>query len=75
MVKVTVRDVPEKIYLALKLRAMDSGHGIETEILLILEQATAPQINLKQCCVGGGDLEVSREQRIRKIRSLVKQSI
>jgi len=43
MAAVTVRNIPETIHRALKLRAARSGRSTEAEIRLILEQAVASE--------------------------------
>ncbi len=44
---ITVRNLPEEVHRALKLRAAQSGRSTEAEIRAILEQAVRPQDRLK----------------------------
>jgi len=44
---VTVRNLPEETYRALKLRATQHGRSIETEIREILEEAVRPKTRIK----------------------------
>lgn len=47
MPAVTVRNVPEEIHRALKVRAAHNGRSTEAEIRVILEEAVAPKTRLK----------------------------
>ena len=46
MATVTVRNLPDEIHRALKLRAAQNGRGIEAEIRHILENAVRPQLGI-----------------------------
>ena len=47
MPAVTVRNLPEEIHRALKLRAVQHGRSTEAEIREILEEAVRPKVRLK----------------------------
>lgn len=69
MAVVTVRDVSEEIYEALKARAAKRGHSIEAEIRQILENAigTHEQVGLGTALAefgrrfGGIDIPIERD--------------
>jgi plasmid stability protein len=44
---ITVHDIPEAIYFALKTRAAHHGRSLAAEIVVILEEAVRPQTRLK----------------------------
>jgi antitoxin FitA len=46
MSAVTVRNLPDEIHRALKLRAVEHGRSTEAEIRYILEAAIQPQLGL-----------------------------
>jgi antitoxin FitA len=43
MATVTVKDLPEKLHRQLKVRAVQHRRSLNSEILALLESATAPQ--------------------------------
>ena len=43
MASITIRHIPDDVHRELRLRAAQHGHGIQAEILCILEQAIRPQ--------------------------------
>jgi plasmid stability protein len=47
MPAVTVRNLPDAIHRALKLRAVQNGRSTEAEIRLILEESVAPKTRLR----------------------------
>jgi len=47
MAAVTIRNIPEKIHRALKLRAAKNGRSTEAEIRQILEECVSPKPRLK----------------------------
>lgn len=66
MASLTVRNIPDEIHRALRVRAAKHGLSTEAEIRAILEQAVRPNIKLGTLLskigheVGGVDLEVER---------------
>lgn len=67
MAAVTVRNIPDKIHRALKLRAARHGRSTEAEIRAILEAAVQPKVGVGSAlrslgrAVGGADLELQRD--------------
>lgn len=67
---VTVRNLPEEVHRALKLRAAEHGRSTEAEIRDILEHAVRPEARVKIGSAlaafgqryGGVDLDVPRDQ-------------
>ena len=67
---ITVRNLPEEIHRALKLRAARHGRSTEAEIREILKEAVRPKARVKIGSelaafgrrFGGVDLEISRDQ-------------
>ena len=55
---VTVRNLPEEIHRALKLRAAQHGRSTEAEIRKILEEAVRPEKRIKI----GSELAAFRQQ-------------
>ncbi len=47
MAAVTVRNLPENVHRALKLRAARNARSTEAEIRVILEEAVSPKTRLK----------------------------
>lgn len=47
MAMLTVRNLPEKVHRALRVRAAQHGHSMEAEVREILESAVAPQDRVK----------------------------
>lgn len=47
MAVLTVRNLPDEVHRALRLRAADHGHSTEAEVRIILEQAVRPEGRLK----------------------------
>lgn len=43
MAMLTVRNLPDEVHRALRLRAAQHGHSMEAEVRQILENATSPQ--------------------------------
>ena len=70
MPAVTVRNLPEEIHRALKLRAVQHGRSTEAEIREILKEAVRPKVRLKIGSelaafgerFGGLDLNDNRDQ-------------
>ena len=70
MPAVTVRNIPEKIHRALKLRAARNGRSTEAEIREILEEAVRPAKRIKIGSelaalgrrLGGVELDIARDQ-------------
>jgi plasmid stability protein len=70
MPAVTVRNIPEKIHRALKLRAARNGRSTEAEIRLILQESVSPKPRLKIGSelaalgrrFGGIDLKIVRDK-------------
>jgi plasmid stability protein len=66
----TVRNLPEETYRALRLRAAQHGRSTEAEVRAILEEAVRPDSRVKIGSelaafgqrFGGLDLDVTREQ-------------
>lgn len=67
MAAVTVRNIPDRIHRALKLRAARHGRSTEAEIRAILEAAVQPKLGVGSAlkslgqAVGGVDLELQRD--------------
>ena len=67
---VTVRNLPEEIHRALKLRAARHGRSTEAEIREILKEAVRPKTRVKVGSelaalgrrFGGVDLDIARDQ-------------
>jgi len=67
---VTVRNLPEEIHRALKVRAAQHGRSTEAEIREILEEAVRPKARVKigselaafGQSFGGLDLDITRDQ-------------
>ena len=47
MATITVRNLPDEIHRALRIRAATNGLSTEAEVRLILEQAVRPETRLK----------------------------
>ncbi len=47
MAMLTVRNIPEEVHRALRVRAAQHGHSMEAEVRGILESATSPQGRVK----------------------------
>jgi plasmid stability protein len=70
MPSITVRNVPEEVRRALRVRAAMHGRSTEAEIRLILESAVKPEGRIKLGSllekigreVGGFDLEIERDK-------------
>ena len=43
----TVRDIPDEVYRALRVQAARQGHSMEAEVREILESAVSPQGRVK----------------------------
>ena len=71
MPAVTVRNLPDEVHRALKVRAAQNGRSTEAEIRNILEESVAPKARLKigtQLAAfgrryGGIDLNLKRDRR------------
>jgi plasmid stability protein len=70
MPSVTVRNIPEEIHRALRVRAATHGRSTEAEIRDILENAVRPESHIKLGSLlagigreaGGVDLEIDRDR-------------
>lgn len=58
MASVTIRNIPEEVHRALRVRAAMHGHSTEAEIRSILEQAARPEGRLK---LGSLMVSIARE--------------
>lgn len=47
MAMLTVRNVPDEVHRALRVRAVQHGHSMEAEVRAILESAVAPEGRVK----------------------------
>lgn len=47
MAMMTVRNIPEEVHRALRVRAAQHGHSMEAEVREILEDAVAPEGRVK----------------------------
>jgi antitoxin FitA len=47
MAAITVRNLPEKVHRALKVRAARNGRSTEAEVRLILQETVAPKTRIK----------------------------
>jgi plasmid stability protein len=67
MSAVTVRNLPDEIHRALKLRAAQHGRSTEAEIRYILETAVKPKLGLGtqlaaiSRSLGGASIDISRD--------------
>lgn len=61
MSSITVRNVPEEVRRALRVRAAQHGRSAEAEIREILEQAVKPEGRVKLCSLLAG---IGREARL-----------
>ena len=69
MAAVTVRNIPDETFRALKLRAAQCGRSTEAEIRAILENAVRPKIGLGSAlaaigrsALGGVELDLRRKR-------------
>lgn len=70
MASITVRNVPDEVHRALRVRAAMHGRSAEAEIRVILENAVRPEGRIKLGSVltmigreaGGVDLDVERDK-------------
>lgn len=70
MTTVTVRNLPDEIHRAVRLRAAQHGRSTEAEIRLILEAAVKPEQRVKLGSllaeigkeVGGVELDIERDK-------------
>ena len=58
MVSITVRNIPDEVHRALRVRAAQNGRSTESEIRSILEQAARPEGRLK---LGSLLMSIARE--------------
>ncbi len=69
MSSLTVRNLPDAVHRALKLRAARQGRSTEAEVRLILEAAVRPRVGLGARLaaigrgLGGVDLPIERDAR------------
>jgi plasmid stability protein len=61
MPSVTVRNVPDEVHRAIRMRAAQHGHSIEAEMREILESAVKPQGRVK---LGSLLAEVGRKAKL-----------
>jgi len=61
MATLTVRNLPEEVYLALRLRAALHGRSTEAEVRALLEEAVKPQGHLK---LGSMLAEIGRKVKL-----------
>ena len=47
MAMLTVRNIPDELHRALRVRAAQHGHSMEAEVRVILESAVSPEGRLK----------------------------
>ena len=70
MAAVTIRNLPDEVHRALKLRAKQKGRSTEAEVRAILEEAVLPpgrvllgsELAALGRKFGGIDLEINRDQ-------------
>ena len=70
MPAITIRNLPEAIHRALRIRAVEHGRSTEAEVRAILEEAVRPEGRLKmgsamvELCrpLGGVDIEIVRDR-------------
>ncbi|PZM82857.1 MAG: plasmid stability protein [Candidatus Melainabacteria bacterium] len=74
MAVVTVRNLPDEVHRALRVRAAQNGRSTEAEIRTILEEAVKPKNRLKvgsELAAFGDkfslDLQIAREQESTRI--------
>jgi antitoxin FitA len=61
MAVLTVRNVPDDVHRALRLRAAEHGRSTEAEVRAILESAVKPDDRVK---LGSRMVEIAREARL-----------
>jgi len=61
MAMLTVRNIPEEVHRALRVRAAQHGHSMEAEVRDILESALSPQGRVK---LGSLLADVGRQARL-----------
>lgn len=61
MAMLTVRNIPEEVHRALRVRAAQHGHSMEAEVRDILESAVSPQGRVK---LGSLLAEMGRQARL-----------
>lgn len=61
MAMLTVRNLPNEVHRALRLRAAQHGHSMEAEVREILESAVSPKGRVK---LGSLLAEIGRETRL-----------
>lgn len=72
MSTLTVRNVPEEIQRALKVRAAQAGRSTEAELRLIIADTVMPKINIADellaigQSLGGLEIEFARDKRVFK---------
>lgn len=59
MPSITIRNVPDEVYRAIRVRAAMHGRSTEAEILYILEQAAKPEGRLKLGSLNFGSMLAS----------------
>ncbi len=72
MPSITVRNVPDEVHRALRVRAAMHGRSAEAEIRLILENAVRPEGRIKLGSLlteigreaGGVDLDIERDKTL-----------
>jgi len=72
MASITVRNVPDEVRRALRVRAAMRGHSTEAEVRDILESAVKPEGRIKLGsmlaeigrALGGVDLEITRDKTL-----------
>ncbi len=69
MSTVTIRNLPEEVHRALKMRAALAGRSTEDELRFIISEAVMPRANLADAMVaisqsfGGFNLDSARDKR------------
>lgn len=61
MAMLTVRNIPEEVHRALRIRAAQHGHSMEAEVREILESAVSPQGRVK---LGSLLADIGRQARL-----------
>ena len=61
MASLTIRNVPDDVYRALRVRAARNGNSTEAEVRAILKQTVKPQGRVK---LGSVLVEISREVKL-----------
>jgi antitoxin FitA len=72
MAMLTVRNLPDEVHRALRVRAADNGHSMEAEVRQILESAVRPQGRVK---LGSLLADIGRQARLTEEEFAILDSV